>query len=53
MQGYPHIYVANASGTNEGNVIVTGDGLPAYVNLSMSGASDQARGPNQPKGTGA
>ncbi len=29
MQGYPHLYVANASGTNEGNVVLTGEGLPA------------------------
>ena len=34
MQGYPHIYVANASGTSEGNVIVTGDGLPELATQS-------------------
>ena len=28
MQGYPHFYVASASAVNEGNVAVTGEGLP-------------------------
>ncbi len=28
MQGYPHLYVASASAGNEGNVTVTGEGLP-------------------------
>ena len=28
MQGYPHLYVASASAVNEGNVVVTGEGLP-------------------------
>ena len=28
MQGYPHLYVASASAGNEGNVVVTGEGLP-------------------------
>ena len=28
MQGYPHFYVASASAVNEGNVVVTGEGLP-------------------------
>jgi len=28
MQGYPHYYVATATGTSEGNVAVTGEGLP-------------------------
>jgi len=28
MQGYPHHYVASASAGNEGNVTVSGEGLP-------------------------
>ena len=28
MQGYPHLYVATASAASEGNVVVTGEGLP-------------------------
>ena len=28
MQGYPHLYVASASAGNEGNIVVTGEGLP-------------------------
>lgn len=28
MQGYPHLYVASASASNEGRVVVSGDGLP-------------------------
>jgi len=28
MQGYPHYYVASASAGNEGNVTVSGEGLP-------------------------
>jgi organic hydroperoxide reductase OsmC/OhrA len=28
MLGYPHKYLATASGGNEGNVIVSGEGLP-------------------------
>jgi organic hydroperoxide reductase OsmC/OhrA len=28
MLGYPHKYLASASGGNEGNVIVSGEGLP-------------------------
>jgi len=28
MQGYPHHYLASASGGNEGSVIVSGEGLP-------------------------
>jgi organic hydroperoxide reductase OsmC/OhrA len=28
MQGYPHLYVASASAASEGNVVVTGEGLP-------------------------
>ena len=28
MQGYPHFYVASASAGSEGNVTVTGEGLP-------------------------
>lgn len=28
MQGYPHFYVASASAGNEGNVVVSSEGLP-------------------------
>ena len=28
MQGYPHHYLASASGGNQGSVIVSGEGLP-------------------------
>jgi organic hydroperoxide reductase OsmC/OhrA len=28
MQGFPHSYLASASGGNEGSVVVSGDGLP-------------------------
>jgi len=28
MQGYPHHYLANAAGGNEGSVVVSGEGLP-------------------------
>ena len=28
MQGYPHHYLATASGSSEGNVVVSGEGLP-------------------------
>lgn len=28
MQGYPHHYLASASGGKEGNVVVSGEGLP-------------------------
>jgi organic hydroperoxide reductase OsmC/OhrA len=28
MQGYPHHYLASATGENEGNVVVSGEGLP-------------------------
>jgi len=28
MQGYPHHYLASASGGNEGSVVVSGEGLP-------------------------
>ena len=28
MQGYPHHYLASASGGTEGSVVVSGDGLP-------------------------
>ena len=28
MQGYPHHYVTRAAGGNEGNVVVSGEGLP-------------------------
>jgi organic hydroperoxide reductase OsmC/OhrA len=28
MQGFPHSYLASASGRNEGSVVVSGDGLP-------------------------
>ena len=28
MQGYPHHYLATATGENEGNVVVSGEGLP-------------------------
>ncbi|RLA43722.1 MAG: OsmC family peroxiredoxin [Gammaproteobacteria bacterium] len=28
MQGYPHHYLASATGGNEGSVIVSGEGLP-------------------------
>ena len=28
MQGYPHHYVTRAAGGNEGNVIISGEGLP-------------------------
>jgi organic hydroperoxide reductase OsmC/OhrA len=28
MEGYPHHYLANATGGNEGNVVVSGKGLP-------------------------
>ena len=28
MQGYPHHYVASANASNEGNVTVSGEGLP-------------------------
>ena len=27
MQGYPHLYLATATGTNEGAVVVSGEGL--------------------------
>ena len=28
MEGYPHHYLANATGGNEGSVVVSGEGLP-------------------------
>lgn len=28
MQGYPHHYLANVSGGNQGSVVVSGEGLP-------------------------
>lgn len=28
MQGYPHHYLASASGGNQGNIVVSGEGLP-------------------------
>ncbi len=28
MQGYPHHYLANATGGNQGSVVVSGEGLP-------------------------
>ena len=28
MQGFPHHYIVSASGGNEGNVVVSGEGLP-------------------------
>ncbi len=28
MQGYPHKYITSASGESEGNVVVSGEGLP-------------------------
>ena len=34
MQGYPHYYVATASGTSEGTVAVTGEGLPELETAS-------------------
>lgn len=34
MQGFPHLYVASASAGNEGNVTVTGEGLPDLTTAS-------------------
>jgi organic hydroperoxide reductase OsmC/OhrA len=34
MEGYPHHYLAKASGENEGSVVVSGEGLPSLETQS-------------------